>query len=59
MAKRKKKETEMPRPLLARHCKRCGEWFIATHPKDPQEYCERCRNERESDRSKGTDRQGI
>lgn len=39
----KRKKEELPKPLLTRHCKKCGKWFIATHPKDPQEYCERCR----------------
>ena len=37
------KKTEIPKPLLCRRCKKCGEWFIAKHPKDPQEYCEKCR----------------
>ena len=39
----RKKEIEIPKPLITRHCAKCGKWFIATHPKDPQAYCERCR----------------
>lgn len=45
MGSKRKKEVEVPKPHLCRHCKRCGKWFIATHPKDTQEYCERCRSE--------------
>ena len=37
------KKTEIPKPLLCRRCKKCGEWFIAKHPKDTQELCEKCR----------------
>ena len=39
----RKKEIEIPKPLITRHCAKCGKWFIATHPKDPQKLCERCR----------------
>ena len=48
----KKKKADIPKPILCRHCKKCGKWFIASHPKDPQELCERCRSgkHRQADR---------
>lgn len=49
MAKRKKKEVEVQRPLITRHCKKCGKWWIAKHPKDDEEYCERCRENEQSE----------
>lgn len=38
------RKKEIPKPILARYCKRCGKLFCASHPKDPQEYCEKCRS---------------
>lgn len=31
------------KPILTMRCKKCGKFFARTHPKDPQELCERCR----------------
>ena len=33
-------------PTLARRCEVCGKWFDLCHPKDPQRYCEKCREEK-------------
>ena len=41
----KKKEVEIPRPVLARRCQRCGKIWIACHPKDDRVLCERCRDD--------------
>lgn len=44
MAKRKK-EVEIPRPVLTRRCARCGKIWAAVHPKDDRVLCERCRDD--------------
>ena len=44
----KKKTVEIPKPLLTRYCIGCGKIFCASHPKDTQKYCEKCRKEKEN-----------
>jgi len=32
------------RPILTARCERCGKLYARQHPKDIQQYCERCRD---------------
>ena len=32
------------RPILTARCKCCGRLYARQHPKDTQQYCERCRD---------------
>jgi uncharacterized OB-fold protein len=37
------KNNGIVRPILTARCKRCGRLYARQHPKDTQQYCERCR----------------
>jgi uncharacterized OB-fold protein len=41
----KKKDTLKPKVTIGHRCERCGVIFARSHPKDPQRYCERCRDD--------------
>jgi len=43
MAKEKKYEPFIVKPILSRKCAVCGKWFDLCHPKDDRTLCEECR----------------